>query len=60
MTPWWDQQTAILIGAIGGSAIGVMGGVYGALVGVLAPKGIGRRPVLAIHLTLVAFGAAVL
>lgn len=60
MTPWWDQQTAILIGAIGGSAIGVMGGVYGTLVSMLAPKGIGRRPMLAIHLALVGFGVAVL
>ena len=60
MTPWWDQQTAILIGAIGGSAVGIVGGAYGALVGVLAPKGIGRRPMLAIHLGLVGFGAVVL
>ena len=40
MTPWWVEQTAILIGAYGGSAIGVVGGVHGTLVGVLAPKGI--------------------
>ena len=58
MTPWWAEQTTGLIGAIGGSAIGVVGGVHGTLVGVLAPKGIWRRPMLAIHLALVGFGAA--
>ena len=58
MTPWWAEQTTGLIGAIGGSAIGVVGALYGSAVGVLAPKGIGRRPILAIHLALVGFGAA--
>ena len=58
MTPWWVEQTTGLIGAIGGSAIRVVGALYGSAVGVLAPKGIGRRPILAFHLGLVAFGEA--
>lgn len=39
MTPWWNDQTAGLIGGIGGSVIGLLGGVFGTLAGVCAPRG---------------------
>ena len=43
MTEWWTVQQATWMGAIGGSAIGVVCGTLGALSGILAHKGIGKR-----------------
>jgi hypothetical protein len=60
MTEWWTQQQGIWIGAIGGSAVGVIGGCYGGLVGWLAPRGVGKRFFLTLHAALVALGVAAL
>ena len=60
MTPWWSAYTGNLIGAIGGSAIGVLGGTLGTLAGVLAPRGKGRRPVIASFVTFNALGLVLL
>lgn len=60
MTEWWTTQDAALIGAIGGSLVGVIGGVFGSVVGVCAPRGIARTPVLAAHAALIALGAIAL
>lgn len=49
MTEWWDQQTAAWIGALGGGGLGTLAGLFGGLAGYLAPRGIGRVPVLAVH-----------
>jgi MFS family permease len=56
MIEWWTQHEAALFGAISGSAVGGVGGLYGALVGVLAPKGIGRRVLIPIHVGIVILG----
>lgn len=39
MHPWWTDQQAGLIGAIGGSAIGLFGGIYGTVAGICGPRG---------------------
>ena len=43
MSPWWYAYDGNLIGAYGGAAIGVLGGILGTAAGVLAPRGKGRR-----------------
>lgn len=58
MTEWWDQQTAGWIGAIGGGGLGTLAGVFGALAGYLAPKGIGRIPILTFHWIILLVGVA--
>jgi hypothetical protein len=44
--PWFSEETAIYLGSFGGAAIGVFGGILGAVGGMLAPKGKGRSFVL--------------
>jgi MFS family permease len=44
--PWFSNEAAIYFGSFGGAAIGILGGILGAAVGVLAPKGKGRRFVM--------------
>jgi hypothetical protein len=45
--PWFDPiRFGVLYGAIGGSALGVLGGVLGAASGYLAPRGRGRGVIL--------------
>ena len=60
MTEWWTAQDAALIGAIGGGTVGILGGVFGSVVGVCAPKGIARGPVLVTHAALIVLGLAAL
>jgi hypothetical protein len=60
MTPWWDQETAILVGAIGGSAIGVIGGLYGAAMGVLAPRGKCKGLLMSVHVSMIVLGVVAL
>jgi hypothetical protein len=57
--PWFVNPG--LVGALLGSAVGVLGGgVYGPLVGTLAPQGKGRRLVFAYHWALVLAGCGLL
>lgn len=58
MTEWWDLQSMAWIGAIAGGGLGTLGGIYGGLAGCLAPRGIGRAPIMAVHWTLLLIGAA--
>lgn len=58
--PWWDPSTGAMLGAILGGGLGTTCGLYGALAGTLAPRGIGRVPVLAVHTVLLAIGVALL
>lgn len=60
MTPWWDPQTAGMIGGIGGAVIGTIGGIYGAGVGVLAPRGKCKALIMSVHVSMIVFGAVVL
>lgn len=39
MTEWWTAQEAGLLGAMGGSAVGVVGALIGTLAGAFARKG---------------------
>ncbi len=60
MTPWWDPETANLVGAIGGSAIGVIGGLYGAAVGLLAPRGKCKALLMTAHISMLVLGVVAL
>lgn len=39
MTPWWTDAQAGLIGGIAGGGLGVLGGVFGTICGICAPRG---------------------
>jgi hypothetical protein len=60
MSEWWTWQQAVWIGSIGGSGLGMLGGLLGTLVGVCAPRGVGRQAIVAFHVGLLVFGAALL
>jgi hypothetical protein len=60
MTEWWTSHDGTLFGAIGGAACGVLAGAFGALIGWLAPRGIGKRIMVPIHIGFVVLGAACL
>ena len=55
--PWFNPNLA---GGILGGGVGVLGAVYGTLVGVLAPRGKGRTFVMAMHWSAIALGATFL
>lgn len=56
MVEWWTEQTGILVGALGGSGVGVLGGFYGSAAGLLAPRGRAKAMVLGFHLFLLGCG----
>jgi hypothetical protein len=58
MQPWWSESATAWIGAIGGGGCGAMFGLYGSLAGILAPRGIGRRWMLAVHVLFLVLAAA--
>src|SRR6185295_11169350 len=60
MDAWWTQQTGILIGAIGGPGLGILGAAIGVAGGVFAPRGKGKGFVLGTMTALVILGAAAL
>jgi hypothetical protein len=60
MIEWWTAQQGNMIGAIGGSAIGILGGLIGAAGGILAPRGIGKLLIVGTMLVVTALGVAVL
>ncbi len=60
MNEWWSTQDGALIGAIGGSVLGVIGACFGSFVGYFAPRGRYRSIAIPLHITLVAFGVITL
>ena len=57
MDMWWSQDQAGLIGgAILGGGIGTLAGVFGALIGLLVPRGIGKGFMLPAHMALIGLG----
>lgn len=60
MNEWWTMQQAGIIGAIGGSAVGVLGGLFGSVVGFCAPRGIARVPILGAQAALATVGLLLL
>ena len=55
--PWFNPGLA---GGLLGGGVGVMGAVYGCVVGVLAPQGKARPFVMALHWGMMALGAVFL
>ncbi len=60
MTAWWTPETSNMIGAFGGAGVGILGGILGTAIGVLAPKGIGRSVVLGMQMAVAGLGAGCL
>ena len=58
MIEWWTEANTGMIGGIGGAAAGVIGGGFGSLVGVCAPRGKLKTLIIGTHVLLV--GASVL
>lgn len=46
MNEWWTTQTGIWIGAIGGSGVGILGGVVGCLAGYCVPRNRCRNAII--------------
>lgn len=60
-TPWWSvRQAGIFGGLVGGSLLGLWGGLIGAAAGLLLPKGRGRPTVRVLVYSMVAVGLATL
>ena len=55
--PWFNPALA---GPVLGGGVGLLGGIYGCLVGVLAPQGKARGAVMAMHWGALALGAVFL
>jgi hypothetical protein len=59
--PWFNEMTfGIGVGAIGGSLVGGLGGLWGTAVGILAPRGIGRAWLIGAGWVFVALGVVAL
>ena len=39
MNEWWNATSGNYFGAFGGTGLGVLGGILGPMIGILAPKG---------------------
>src|SRR5438094_459100 len=56
MTPWWTDEQAGLIGGIGGSALGILGGILGTVAGFCAPRGKCKRLVFGLCIFMISIG----
>jgi hypothetical protein len=58
---WWTAQQSNVVGGVGGALVGVLGGgVLGPAIGVCAPRGLLKAPVLAMHGLLIILGVCAL
>lgn len=57
MSQWFTPEQANVIGAIGGSAVGVLGGVVGTAAGILVPRGKGKPFVVGLFVAMIVCGA---
>lgn len=60
MNPWWTENAAAWFGAIGGGAGGSLCGVLGMLIGILVPRGVGRRVIVPLCVLFAGLGAIAL
>ncbi len=59
--PWFDELTfGVLVGGFGGGLLGTLGGVWGGLVGMFAPRGKGRAVLIPIGWAFVGVGVVLL
>lgn len=56
MTGWFSHEMAALIGAIGGSATGLFGGVFGTVAGIWVPRGTKKKVVYSMGIMLATAG----
>jgi MFS family permease len=60
MSPWWNAYDGNMIGAIGGSAVGILGGCLGVAAGYFAPRGKVKSIIFGGFAVMIAFGAVTL
>lgn len=60
MTGWFSHETAALIGAIGGSATGLFGGLFGTVAGICVPRGTKKKTVYGMAVLLATTGTTAL
>jgi hypothetical protein len=58
--PWFDPRAMVWVGSVGGSLVGLWGGVFGALCSGLVPKGRGQSFLIGSLYTQIAVGVAAL
>lgn len=57
---WWTMNSGTMLGAFGVGGLGAFAGIFGAASGYLAPRGIAKSAVLAVHGTLIGIGVLAL
>jgi MFS family permease len=60
MNEWWNATSGTYLGAIGGSGLGIIGGLLGPMIGILAPRGRCKVLVMSLVWTVVCACAALL
>ena len=58
VTPWFDNPG--MVGGIAGGAIGLLGGIYGTVLGICAPKGKAKALVFTMHFCSLILGTLLL
>ncbi len=60
MNEWWTMEQAGMIGAIGGTTIGILGGLMGTAIGICAPRGLARMAIFGSLVLIILTGAVLL
>ncbi len=58
--PWIAAPHQAIVGAVLGAGVGMLGGIYGTMVGLLVPRGKGKRFVFGRHWSFLAVGVVLL